>query len=83
MRTVTVSPRTRKHDRGKKRRIYAREGVGHYWLVDPLERSLEVLRFEGKSYTVVETYEDDERVRAEPFESVEIDLSRWWLPTTT
>jgi hypothetical protein len=29
---------------------------------------------------VVATYGDDEIVRAEPFEAVELALERWWLP---
>jgi Uma2 family endonuclease len=75
-----LSPRTQRHDRGKKRRIYAREGVGHYWLIDPIARSLEVLRLENRRYSVVETYEEAEKARVEPFEAVELDLARWWLP---
>jgi Uma2 family endonuclease len=75
-----VSPRTQRHDRGKKRRIYAREGVTHYWIVDPIARSLELLRLENRRYFVVETYEEDEKVRAEPFDAVEIEISRWWPP---
>ena len=38
-----VSPSTEAIDRGRKLRIYAREGVAHAWLVDPLRRTLEVL----------------------------------------
>ena len=38
-----LSPSTETLDRGKKLRIYAREGVAHAWLVDPLRQTLEVL----------------------------------------
>jgi len=41
-----ISPRTATFDRRQKMRIYAREGVGFLWLVDPLARSLEVYRLE-------------------------------------
>ena len=34
-----VSPSTEAIDRGRKLRIYAREGVAHAWLVDPLRHS--------------------------------------------
>ena len=44
-----VSPSTESIDRGKKLRIYAREGVAHAWLVDPLRRSLGVLALESGS----------------------------------
>ena len=42
-----LSPSTVQLDRVQKLRIYAREGVAHAWLVDPLARTLEVLRLEG------------------------------------
>ena len=27
---------------------------------------------------MLEIYGDDDRVRAEPFDAIELDLSRWW-----
>ena len=36
-----ISPSTGRIDRSRKMRIYAREGVGHAWLVDPLLRLLD------------------------------------------
>ena len=41
-----LSPSTVQIDRARKLGIYAREGVSHAWLVDPLARTLEVLRLE-------------------------------------
>ena len=41
-----VSPRTEANDRGRKRRIYRREQVGHLWLVIPEAKTLEVYRLE-------------------------------------
>jgi Uma2 family endonuclease len=73
-----LSPSTRKLDRGKKLAIYGREGVRHAWLVDPIERTLEVLRREGSNWMIVATHQDDERVRAEPFDAIELELSVLW-----
>jgi Uma2 family endonuclease len=73
-----ISERTQAQDRGKKRRVYRREGVGHYWLVDPRDRTVEVYRLENGRWVEVDTYEGDATVRAEPFEAVEIDLSALW-----
>jgi Uma2 family endonuclease len=73
-----ISPRTERIDRGKKMRIYRREGVGHLWLLSPLLRTLEVYRLEGGRWSLLETYEDDEKVRAEPFDAVELDLASIW-----
>lgn len=73
-----VSPRTERTDRGKKMRIYRREAVGHVWLLSPLLQTLEVYRLEGGLWVLLETYEGDAKVRAEPFDAVELDLSTVW-----
>jgi Uma2 family endonuclease len=74
-----ISPRTATHDRRQKMRIYAREGVGFLWLVDPVAKSLEVYRLEGQRWSTAGAFAENDSVRAEPFESVELDLARWWL----
>ncbi|WP_437760801.1 Uma2 family endonuclease [Sorangium sp. So ce1389] len=74
-----ISPRTERVDRGKKMRIYRREGVGHVWLLSPLLRTLEVYRLEGGRWVLLETYEEDAKVRAEPFDAVELDLAEIWI----
>lgn len=63
--------------------IYAREQVGHIWLVDPLQRMLEVYRLEGRHWVVADMHGDNEIVRAEPFDAIELAMSRWWLETET
>ncbi|HEY8076261.1 MAG TPA: Uma2 family endonuclease [Labilithrix sp.] len=73
-----LSDRTRKMDRKDKLPRYADAGVRHVWLVDPIVRTLEVLRLEGAHYLVVATHADDARVRVEPFEAIELDLSVLW-----
>jgi len=75
-----ISPSTGRLDRIKKVRIYAREGIGHAWLVDPLQRSLEVLRLQDGRWTLAGAHEENERVRAEPFDAIELDLSALWSP---
>ncbi|MBI4488669.1 MAG: Uma2 family endonuclease [Deltaproteobacteria bacterium] len=74
-----VSPATAHLDRVRKMPIYSREQVGYLWLVDPLMRTLEVYRLEGQRWVVVSTHGGAEGVRAEPFEAIELDISRWWL----
>jgi len=73
-----LSPSTAKLDRVQKLAIYAREGVAHAWLIDPLVRTLEVLRLEGGGWTILATHAGDERARAEPFTDIEMDLSSLW-----
>jgi Uma2 family endonuclease len=78
-----LSESTEGRDRGAKRRIYRREGVGHLWLCDPRIQTLEVYRLEGARWTEIDTFEGNVKVRAEPFDAVELDLARiwrWWRP---
>jgi Uma2 family endonuclease len=73
-----ISPSTGAIDRGRKMRVYARERVGHLWIVDPLARTLEVYRLEGGRWVVASTHGGAEEVRAEPFDAVALDMRRWW-----
>lgn len=74
-----LSPSTKAIDCRKKLPIYAREGVGHVWLVDPLLQTLEVLRLESQRWSVVAAHEADAKVRAEPFDAIELGLRALWL----
>jgi Uma2 family endonuclease len=58
--------------------IYAAQGVGNAWLVDPVERTLEIFRLVEKRWLLLATYADDERVRAEPFDAIELELGLLW-----
>jgi Uma2 family endonuclease len=73
-----LSPGTAKQDRIEKLPLYARERVGHAWLVDPRLRTLEALRLEAGRWVVVGLWKDDAKVHAEPFEAFELDLSVLW-----
>ncbi len=73
-----ISPSTESIDRGKKLRIYAREGAAHAWLVDPLRQSLEVLVLDAGRLAQIEEHHGDSIVRARPFDAVELDLRALW-----
>jgi Uma2 family endonuclease len=73
-----VSPSTALLDRGKKLRIYAREGVRHTWIVDPLARTLEVLRLEGQHWVIAATHVSLDVVRVEPFAAIDFELALLW-----
>ena len=73
-----LSPSTAALDRTKKLAIYAREGVTHAWLVDPIARTLEVLRLEGNKWAAVTTHTGDGTVRVEPFDAIEFALGELW-----
>jgi Uma2 family endonuclease len=49
------------------------------WLVDPIARILEVYSLDGdRRWRDVRVYEGDARVRAQPFEAIELDLAGLW-----
>ena len=74
------SPSTARFDRTRKLAVYAREGVSHVWMVDALARRFEVFRLEGGRWVLAAAHGGDDVVRAEPFETLEIALARWWPP---
>ncbi len=73
-----ISPPTGRIDRGRKMRIYARAGVAHLWILDPLVRTVECYRREGGSWVVDGTHTGDGPLCAAPFDAVEIDVARCW-----
>jgi Uma2 family endonuclease len=47
-----LSLSTSTHDRTRKQAMYARFGVGEYWIVDPVDETIEIFVLEGGSYRV-------------------------------
>jgi Uma2 family endonuclease len=76
-----LSPSTERLDRARKLSVYAREGVGHAWLVNPESRTLEAYRRSERRWLLMATHSSDDRVRAEPFDAVELDLLPLWGET--
>ena len=58
-----------------KLRRYCQAGVPHYWIVDQLDRTLTVYRYTEGGYLVALRAEAQERVRAEPFDAVELHIA--------
>jgi Uma2 family endonuclease len=69
-----LSASNTRNDTVKKMRVYQRNGVGHYWVVDPVEETLSVYRWTESGYLVALRAERGERVRAEPFEAIELSV---------
>lgn len=72
-----LSKSTAKIDRDKKLPIYAAHGVAHVWLIDPIDKTLEVHALIDRK---VRLYEGEVRVRADPFSAIELDLAALWSP---
>jgi Uma2 family endonuclease len=73
-----LSLSTERIDRGRKMRIWRREGVGYVWLVSPEHKTLEGYHLENGRYSLLNTWEGDDVVRADPFEAVELPLKVLW-----
>jgi len=74
-----VSPSTARLDRVRKMPVYARHGVSHLWLIDPLAKVLEVYRLIAGAWTLITTAGGEDLVRAEPFEAIELELAMLWI----
>lgn len=67
-----VSPSQPSVDTVKKTRIYHQAGIPYYWLLDPRDASLRVLRWSEAGYVQVLGAERGETIRAEPFEACDL-----------
>jgi Uma2 family endonuclease len=74
-----LSPSTARLDRVEKLPIYAEAGVAFVWIVDPAARTLEVYRRDGAHWLLLASHADDARVRAVPFDAIELELDALWL----
>ena len=73
-----LSPSTRKLDLHGKRPVYAREGVGNLWLVDPLERTLEAFELREGRWVPIGSATDDEPISLPPFDAIAFSLGDLW-----
>ena len=73
-----LSNSTRRVDLHEKRPVYAREGVGHLWLVDPADRTLEVFELHDGQWLLIANAKDDESVSVRPFDAITFNLGDLW-----
>jgi len=66
----------RNKDLVEKRRVLHEHGVSHYWIVDLEAPLLTVLRHHPDGYLIVATVAPGEPVRLEPFQEIELEVSR-------
>jgi len=72
-----LSPSTWQLDKGPKREIYAKGGVGHLWFADPAMKSVDVFALQRKSYTFAGTAGGATKAKLAPFPHA-IDLGKLW-----
>ena len=73
-----LSASTRRLDLHEKRPVYAREGVGHLWLVDPADRTLEAFDLRGGQWVLIASAKDDDPVSIRPFDAITFSLGDLW-----
>lgn len=76
-----ASPSTSLRDRRIKMPVYARHGVNHLWLVEPLECRIEAYERGGSRWIVDGVFGDDRDARVPPFDAATIDIVRIWDET--
>lgn len=70
-----TSPSNGRLDRLKTMPIYARRGVEYAWIVEPQQQTIEAYRRQEDSWFLLGTYGEEQLVRIEPFDAIELDLS--------
>ena len=73
-----LSPATATYDRTIKQPVYLREKVDYIWYIDPENQSLEVLEKQGSHYLILDIFRGETKVRAKPFDALELNLTRLW-----
>lgn len=64
----------KRSDLVRKKHIYHRHEVSHYWILDPEQGTLAVYRWHADGYLEVLSDERGQVVRAEPFDAVELPV---------
>jgi Uma2 family endonuclease len=73
-----LSPSTEAYDRGEKSAIYARSGIPHFWIIDPLIKKLEVYELRKNGWHLLQTVAEHQMVVAPPFDAVPFSLGMLW-----
>jgi Uma2 family endonuclease len=73
-----LSPSTVRVDRVKKMPKYAQAGVPFLWMIDPANKALDVFKLESGKWVLASSYVEDDKVHAEPFQEMELELALLW-----
>ena len=71
-----LSPSTETRDRGVKLNQYLRYGVREYWIIDPQERTLEVLRAGNTEFETVRVYPEGATATSPVLEGIQVEVDR-------
>ena len=73
-----LSASTRRLDLQEKRPVCAREGVGHLWLIEPTDRTLEAFDLRDGGWVLIGCAKDDDPVSLRPFDAITFSLGDLW-----
>jgi Uma2 family endonuclease len=77
-----LSPSNSRFDRVDKFDLYQSTAVNHYWIVDPMARTIEAYRLDATgAYVSAGRGRDADVVRLPPFPDLEIRLGNVWFPS--
>mgnify|MGYP001611682577 CR=1 FL=1 len=71
-----LSPSTAYYDLKQKKTVYARSGVKEYWIVDPMEKSIEVFENTGTEFSLNNRAVAGETVRSKLLEGFTVALEK-------
>jgi Uma2 family endonuclease len=75
-----LSPSSATQDQTEKMDLYARSGVGHYWIVDPKGHTFDAYKLTGKKYVRKVSGRERDVVKAPPFPACKMALGKLWSP---
>jgi Uma2 family endonuclease len=76
MEVVSDDPESRERDLVKKRSDYAKAGIPEYWIIDPDQRKVTVLKLDGRQYTMHGEYGPGTRAESNLLEGFGVEVSQ-------
>lgn len=73
-----ISPSSSRKDRLQKMRIYQKAGVRHYWLVNPMDKTLECFALRDGIYALLASGMDEDIIEHPDFMGLSIALTHLW-----
>ncbi len=73
-----ISPFSRRKDRLQKLRIYQKNKIPHYWIVNPEDKTLECFSIQNGIYALVATGMDNDTVEHPDFPGLSVQLKSLW-----
>jgi Uma2 family endonuclease len=86
MEVVSTGKEDRRRDLETKRQEYARAGIAEYWIIDPQEERITVLRLVGKKYVVHGEFSRGEKATSYLLQGFTVDVAETFsqgLPATS